>query len=149
MSAFELPPEHIQLLVLAAQDLGVDCIQKDRHSVECFALKTVEGRRRMFEILRSQNAERTGMSLAQPGLLDELDASRSPLQLPNLWVLQPKIIVQVLQWLRCYTYQSSQTDSWTESDAQAICSQLFDALLDLLAKHFNACWTVEPPSIKS
>jgi hypothetical protein len=142
MSAFEVSPEHVRVLVQAAAALGVAQLTRSNGSTEQLHLERAEGQQKLFDLLQRQQTR-----YHEPGSVGVVGLPQPPttsVRLRSSWVAEPAQLVQVLQWVRCYVYQSSSASSWPGSDADAFCTQLIEVVLDRLAKLFDVTWTVEP-----
>lgn len=139
MSAFELPPEHLEMLVVAAQHLGITRLDRRNKPNFTFDLNQAEGRQKVFDLLQAHNSPEVASEVKRPNR----GVTTTTTRLPHTWLSDPKHVVQVLQWVRSYEYQCSQTSSWNGSDAHIFCALITNRLHDQLAKLFDASWTTD------
>jgi hypothetical protein len=132
MSALELSPEHIQVLVSAARDLGISQLVRPDGSTRVLALNTEAGRAGLFQLLWDEQS-----SPSEIGCPSSM-AARS--ELASSWLKEPEALVQVIQWVRSYSYQCSSRARWLGSDAQLLSAQIVNLLIDRLANFFSSKW---------
>jgi hypothetical protein len=141
LSTFEVSPEHIQALVSAAAALGIAQLARPNGSTELLQLDRDEGQQKLLALLHLQQGSHFRVGAPEgPNLRQQASSKR----LRSSWMNEPAQLVQVVQWVRCYAYQCSSASSWPGSDAEALCSQMLELLLNRLAKVFGVTWTVEP-----
>jgi hypothetical protein len=139
MSTFELPIEHLQLLVAAAQRLGITRLPHPNAATLVLALDTFDGRQALLDLLSGANS-----AAAAP--LPHAESRSGRGRWPDVRLSKPDEVVQVLQYVRCYEYQCSQHAGWPESNARIFCALLKESLLDRLAAMFKSSWVFEPPT---
>jgi hypothetical protein len=137
MSALELSPEHVQVLVSAARDLGIPQLVRPNGSIKVLHLDTEPGRASLFELLWREQSFRSTQEVCAPSI-----PSVSQVRLASSWLTEPSALVQVLQWVRCYKYQCGVSGTWSNSDARILCAQIIEKILDHLAAVYDAGWTI-------
>jgi hypothetical protein len=133
MSAFALPVEHLQVLVSAGHRLGVSQIVLDDRSILQFDLGTFEGRSMLLDVLRSEN--RSAIGQHTPNSVCFFGTGNPQELWPNPSIDLPRDAAQIIQWIRCYEYQSV---------AQRFCAVLTIRLLDRISQMFGLSWTFDP-----
>jgi hypothetical protein len=140
MSAFELPLEHLRVLVLAGHRLGVAQVVKPDGSIVPLDLGTFDDRSWLLDHLRAENRSALGRHTPDH---DGFFSSHRDEPWPNPPIDSPKDAAQVVQWVRCYQYQSSGSPTWLGSIAQIYCALLTARLLDRVSQLFRLSWAFE------
>lgn len=161
MSAMQLSRMHLEILAIAATELGINQVPSDQGRSEGAADAPSTRVPLLLELLEAQHrasdnlpgCSRVSVAKDGPDVTDvELggsvwesapsgsEASNSAAPLRGSWKSDPKQCVQLIQWVRCYVYQCSSDQRWQGSAAEAICTQMISGLLDLLAVHFRSSW---------
>lgn len=140
MSAFELPAEHLAALAHVGAVLQVD----RRMSLDAFPDSTVATatQHAVFHLLWDQHAaplRSRAVATGAAAKVPPMPAVRVPLQ-------TDAHLVQVLQWIRCYEYQSSSDESWRRSAARGYCRALERRVVDELIDRHRPSWVYEPAS---
>jgi hypothetical protein len=142
MSAFALPVEHLQVLVSAGHRLGVSQIVLGDRSILQFDLGTFEGRSMLLDVLRSEN--RSAIGQHTPNSVCFFGTGNPQELWPNPSIDLPRDAAQIIQWIRCYEYQSRGSATWMGSVAQRFCAVLTIRLLDRISQMFGLSWTFDP-----
>ncbi len=140
MSAFELPLEHLRVLVSAGHRLGVAQVVKPNGAMVPLDLGTFDDRSWLLDHLRAENRSVLGRTPGHDGFF----ASHRDEPWPNPPIESPRDAAQVVQWVRCYEYQSSGSPTWLGSIAQIYCALLTARLLDRVSQMFGLSWAFEP-----
>lgn len=141
MSAFELPLEHLRTLVSAGHRLGISQVATPDSSIVRLDLETFDGRSRLLSWLRTQN--RSALGHPTPSH-DGFFGDHREEHWPNPKIGVPKDAAQIIQWVRCYEYQSSGSPTWNGSVAQIFCALLTGRLLDRISQMFGLSWVLDP-----
>ena len=139
MSAFELPPEHVALLVHAGSRLRVGPLPSPNDEEAAPDLSIASGRRRAFELLWHHHL--TALSEWCTGTA----ATGVPAMPSTMVPLRTEAdLVQMLQWVRCFEYQTSGATDWPSSWARQYCALLTRAVIDALIDRHDLTWVHEP-----
>ncbi len=139
MSAFELPLEHLQVLIAAGQRAGISRVVQPNGLITSFDLETLEGRAQLLAALRSEN--RSALGRSTPIREDFFRVGNLEDRWPNPRIDSPRDAAQLIAWVRNFEYQSAGSPTWLGSIAQVFCSALTGHLLDRMIQMFRLSWS--------
>ena len=131
MSCYLLPSDHLSFLVDLGAHLGIE-------GVVCAGSYRPICHRDPFDVafifdeLASANWASVGNDPPRP------DFPARPIQ--HLPLAQLIDVVQALQWVRCYRYQSSEAPNWTTTFAYHYTHRLQSELISKIIAHFETQW---------
>jgi hypothetical protein len=139
MSAYEVSWDHLAALVLTAEQLDVctPMCPGYGHDVD------ESSRSAVLRALMHQN----GLSVAYryrevAPPLDDVPEIRGAVPLDTV-----RDVVSVLNWVRCYEYQSCESPDWTATFAHRFCETLRRALVARLVTLHRVPWDYEGPAL--
>jgi hypothetical protein len=142
MSAYEVSWDHLAALVLAAEQLDV-CTPMCPGGEP--SVSVVDGTRRaaVLRALMLQNRVSVAYRYREASpALDDLPEVRGAVPLDTV-----RSVVSVLNWVRCYEYQSCESPDWTATFAHRFCETLRRALVGRLVTLHRVPWDYEGPAL--
>lgn len=103
-------------------------------------MSTECGRRTVFRLLWEEHVQ--SLRERYPGV--EEQAPRMPVV--GVSFIADADLVQMLQWIRCFEYQTSGGTRWAVSFARHYCAVLNRAIVDALIERHGPTWVYEPRS---
>jgi hypothetical protein len=138
VSAFELPPEHVAALVRAGAALRIGRLPPLSFGAEA-DISSAAGQDVVFAAL--WDAHRTALVERYPTMTPPARPNRAPDV--RIAVRADADLVQVLQWIRCYEYQTCGGRCWADSFARRYCALLTQAVIDALIDRHAPAWVFE------
>jgi hypothetical protein len=138
MSCYRLPSEHLKYLIDLGAHLGVEgivCAGSYRPICHQDPVDVVF----IFDELAATNNTSVG--------LDPADREFPVRPIRDLLLGGLSDIVQALQWVRCYRYQSCETANWTTTFAYHYTHRLQSELISRIIAHFETQWDYPCPSL--
>jgi hypothetical protein len=138
MSCYLLPSEHLSYLIDLGAHLGVEGIVCAATYRPICHQDPVDVRF-IFDELAATNCTSAG--------LDPADGGFPVRPIDHLALVDVIDIVQALQWVRCYRYQSCETANWTTTFAYHYTRRLQSELVSRIIAHFETQWDFPGPSL--
>jgi hypothetical protein len=138
MSCYILPSEHLSYLIDLGAHLGVEgivCAGSYRPICHQDPVDVVF----IFDELAATNCSSAGH--------DPTDREFSVRPIRDLLLVELYDIVQALQWVRCYRYQSCETPNWITTFAYHYTHRLQSELVSRIIAHFETQWDYPCPSL--
>jgi hypothetical protein len=138
MSCYRLPSEHLSHLIDLGAHLGVEgviCAGSYRPICHQDPVDV----RFIFDELAATNCTSAG--------LDPADREFPVPPIRDLLLVELNDIVQALQWVRCYRYQSCEAPNWTTTFAHQYTRRLQSELISRIIARFETQWDYPCPSL--
>jgi hypothetical protein len=144
MSCFQVSNDHIGYLINLGQHLDIRCVVTDDGIVP-ISLHDEPDRRLVFtELLHANKASVSGR-YGEP--IREVGAEVPSISYEALLIYQVAAIVQALQWVRCYEYQSCDNPQWEDTFAYHYTQRLTSELIARIISKFPTSWTYDGPTL--